>query len=90
MKNKQDSSLRTNFTWQVDTHMVLPQTKYVLIPHHAMSQIIYDSRVEIYRGLVYHFKLHVVSPRIVGFVNAFSNTLSIPYILLGRICLQEN
>ena len=27
--------------WQVDTHMVLPQTKYILIPHHAMPQILY-------------------------------------------------
>ena len=39
---KKDISLRTNSTWQVDTHMVLPQAKYiifimitvVLIPHH--------------------------------------------------------
>ena len=38
---KQDSSLRTNSTWQVDTHMVLPQTKFILIPHHAMPQILY-------------------------------------------------
>ena len=30
---------RTNSTWQVDTNMVLPQTKYILIPHHAMPQI---------------------------------------------------
>ena len=31
---------RTNATWQADTHMVLAQTKYTLIHHHAMPQII--------------------------------------------------
>ena len=38
---KQDSSLRTNSTWQVDTYMVLPQTNYTLITYNAMPQILY-------------------------------------------------
>ena len=33
--------LRTNSTWQVDTQMVLLQTKYILIPHHAMRRILF-------------------------------------------------
>ena len=39
---KKGSSLRTNSnkTWRVDTHMVIPQTKYILIPLHAMPQLL--------------------------------------------------
>ena len=36
-----DFSVLKSSTWQVDTHMVLLQTKYILIPHHAMPQILY-------------------------------------------------
>ena len=30
-RTKKDSSLRTNFTRQVDTHTVLPQTKFICL-----------------------------------------------------------
>ena len=33
-------SLRATSRWQVDTHMLLPQIKYVLIPHHAMPKML--------------------------------------------------
>ena len=36
---KQDSSLKNKLYLQVDTHMVLPQTKYILTTHHAMPQV---------------------------------------------------
>ena len=29
----------------INTHMVLPQTKYTLIPHHAMPQILYSYKL---------------------------------------------
>ena len=41
IQQDQDSSLRTKSTRQVDTHKVLPQTKYILISHHAMPGIQY-------------------------------------------------
>ena len=37
---KKRQFFKNKLTWQVDTHMVLSQTKYILIPHHAMPQIL--------------------------------------------------
>ena len=38
---KKRQFFKNKLTWQVDTHMVLSQTKYILIPHHAMHQILH-------------------------------------------------